>query len=118
MWKGIDFKRGVRELRNDEDALELCNIAVSKKCEMEIYLEHGLSSEVNVQTLKVPLLTDKTETGKVHENDVVNEDVGYEQLNDVEVDKVNEVVNEDVGCEQLNDVGVDKLNMVVMYRTQ
>ncbi|KAJ1376729.1 putative radical SAM protein [Sesbania bispinosa] len=80
---------------------------------MEIYLEHGLSSEANVQTLKVPLLTDKTETEKVHENDVVNEDMGCEQLNNAGVDKVNDVVNEDMSCEQLNDVGVDKVNEVV-----
>ncbi|KAJ1428985.1 putative radical SAM protein [Sesbania bispinosa] len=66
---------------------------------MEIYLEHGLSSEANVQTLKV--------------NDVDNEDVGCQQLHDDGVDKVNEVVNKDVGCEQLNDVGVDKVNEVV-----
>ncbi|KAJ1390103.1 hypothetical protein SESBI_37719 [Sesbania bispinosa] len=120
MWwkhKEVAFKRGLRELRNDEDAFELCNIVVSKKCEMEIYLEHGMSREANVKTLKVPLLTDKTETEKVHVNEVVNEDVSCEQLNDVGVDMVNDVVNDmvnqDVGCEQLNDTGVDKVNEVV-----
>ncbi|KAJ1388954.1 hypothetical protein SESBI_38706 [Sesbania bispinosa] len=120
MWwkqKGVACKRGLRELRNDEDALALCNIVVSKKCEMEIYLEHGMGSEANVKTLKVPLLTDKTETKKVQENEVINEDVGCEQLNDAGVDKVNDVVNDMVnqyvGCEQLNDTGVDKVNEVV-----
>ncbi|KAJ1393613.1 hypothetical protein SESBI_34797 [Sesbania bispinosa] len=110
MWwkqKGVAFKRGLRELRNDEDALELCNIAVSKKCEMEIYLEHGMSSEANVKTLKVPLLTDKTESEKVHVNEVINEDVGCEQLNDVGVDMVNDVVNDmvnpDVGYTSAQD---------------
>ncbi|KAJ1428961.1 hypothetical protein SESBI_08681 [Sesbania bispinosa] len=116
MWwkqKGVAFKRGLRELRNDEDALELCNIAVSKKCEMEIYLEHGMSSEANVKTLKVHSLTDKTESEKVHVNEVINEDVGCEQLNDAGIDMVNDVVNPDVGCEQLNDTVVDKVNEVV-----
>ncbi|KAJ1428311.1 hypothetical protein SESBI_09042 [Sesbania bispinosa] len=104
MWwkqKGLSFKRGLRELKNDDDALELASIAESKKCEMEIYLEHGISSEKNVLNVSVPLLTNKAQT----ENVEVNEDVvASEGLNDGEADNVNDEVPVDVvGSEGLND---------------
>ncbi|KAJ1376302.1 hypothetical protein SESBI_50076 [Sesbania bispinosa] len=117
MWwkqKGVSFKRGLRELKNDEDALELACVADSKKCEMEIYLEHGMSNEKNVLSVSVPLLTNNAQT----ENVEVNEDVvASEGLKDVNVNEevpvdfnvdetvnVNEEVPDDViGSEGLKD---------------
>ncbi|KAJ1393395.1 hypothetical protein SESBI_34996 [Sesbania bispinosa] len=105
MWwkqKGVGFKRGLRKLRNDEDALELCNIAETKKREMEIHLEHGLSSEANVQNLNVPLLTDKTKTEKVQENDARHGsdvhhtvEVEAEADSDVSEDSIRDVLFDD-----------------------
>ncbi|KAJ1392049.1 hypothetical protein SESBI_36120 [Sesbania bispinosa] len=104
MWwkeKGATFKKGIRELCDDDDALQLANVAESMGCEMEIYLEHSVSSVANVDNVCVPLISDNPGTEKrelnVTENVEVNvgetvqvnegEDVS---LNDGEALQVNE----------------------------
>ncbi|KAJ1418399.1 hypothetical protein SESBI_15900 [Sesbania bispinosa] len=82
MWwkqKGVSFKRGLKVLGNDEDALELANIAESKRCEMEIYLEHGISSPKKTVQVSVPLIADRSETENVQVEATVK-DVGLEEM--------------------------------------
>ncbi|KAJ1375713.1 hypothetical protein SESBI_50706 [Sesbania bispinosa] len=89
MWwkqKGVSFKRGLRELKNDDDALELASFA--EKVNEDVVASEGLNDgEVDNVNEEVPV-------------DVV----GSEGLNDGEAVNVNEEVPVDVmGSDGLND---------------
>ncbi|KAJ1392282.1 hypothetical protein SESBI_35926 [Sesbania bispinosa] len=86
--KGTTFKRGLKQLCNDDDAIELTIIAEKKQCEIEIYLEHGMSRESNLQFVQVPLISNKP----VEENVQVNEVQNDVNQTEVEVNKVQENV--------------------------
>ncbi|KAJ1382490.1 hypothetical protein SESBI_44215 [Sesbania bispinosa] len=103
--KGISFKRGLKELKNDEDALELATITETKKCEMEIYLEHGWSCEANMRNVSVPLLSDKTQIENVQVNYGVNEEAEAEakSKNDTSEDSMRNVHFDDSEEERILD---------------
>ncbi|KAJ1410545.1 hypothetical protein SESBI_21859 [Sesbania bispinosa] len=81
MWwkeKWATYKKGLKQLMNDEDALELTTIAENKKCEMEIYLEHSLSNMANF----LPVLVT-----------VQNSEIGSAPMPSQPVDNLNEEPN-------------------------
>ncbi|KAJ1376008.1 hypothetical protein SESBI_50402 [Sesbania bispinosa] len=97
MWwkeKGATFKRGLKQLCNDEDALELASVAVEKNCEMEIYLEHvnEVENDVN-QTVVEENVTHTEVEVEVNETDV--------NMNQIEVP--GSVPNSEMGNEGMND---------------
>ncbi|KAJ1382193.1 hypothetical protein SESBI_44480 [Sesbania bispinosa] len=84
MWwkqKGVSFKRGLRELKNDEDAFELAAVAeINDNVNEEVHV-HGVGSE----ELNDSVADNVNEEVPVH-------GVGSEELNDGEADNVNEEV--------------------------